>query len=56
METVKAIVDGEEIDVVIKLDDEVLFGDTLIKDDDTSLEDTIDLTEELNKNAETRNE
>ena len=53
METVKAIIDGEEIDLVVKLDDDELFEDNL---DDTELEDTIDLTEALSKTVEVYNE
>ena len=62
METVKAIIDGEEIDLVVKLDDEELLDDVSIKSNSNPLEDTIDLTEdlsntvELDKNADWRNE
>lgn len=52
METVKAIIDGEEIDLVVKLDDEELLDDVSIKSNSNPLEDTIDLTEDLSDTVE----
>lgn len=52
METVKAIIDGKEMDLVVKLDDEELLDDVCIKRNSNSLEDTIDLTEDLSDTVE----
>ena len=56
METVKVCVDGEKMDLVIKLDPEEILEDAVIKDDDKTLEDTKDLTEALSKTVELYNE
>ena len=52
METAKAYIDGEEIEVVVKLDDDELLDDTSIKEDSEKLEDTMDLTDTLSKTVE----
>ena len=55
MEKVKAIYNGEEIEVVTKLDEDEYGDDVVLPLDDNDkidLDDTLDLTEELEKTKE----
>ena len=53
METVKIMLDGKEKDIVIKLDESTLNDDTMVVfENDVDLEDTVDLSNKLEKTME----